>query len=378
MTPSTEPVRRPGLWALVEEQLALGQLIREYMIPVEVNNIWYALGGVLAIALALEILTGVLLSFVYTPDAGKAYDITRGLIQSRGWSVAINFHYYNAYLIFALVMVHMMRVFVSGGYRRGKQALWLVGVALAGLTFVASLTGEGLHWDEVGFAVPWHMSEFFQAIGLAETCNYTFAALLDIPSATAKLIQIYALHVSIVPISLLLCILLHYYLIRVKKISLPFWLRASGRTAPFTEHIRAWVVYGVVLLGIVLLAALFVPRDPGVAPQLLPSSPLFGAKHGPGALGAKPTFPISWTHGMNVFVGEHLGLEPDIWGTVIGMVVMLGALLAVPFLDRVESEPENAGAAFSWRQRGWAFVAMILFWLTMFVGVIQNALAKPG
>jgi quinol-cytochrome oxidoreductase complex cytochrome b subunit len=100
--------------------------------------------------LTLEILTGVLLSLVYAPDAGRAYSITADLLGAPGWSIILNFHYWNAFLIFGLVMVHLLRVFISGGYLHGKQGLWLVGVVLAGLTFLVSLTGETLHWDEVG------------------------------------------------------------------------------------------------------------------------------------------------------------------------------------------------------------------------------------
>ena len=74
---------------------------------------------------------------------------------------------------------------------------------------------------------------------------------------------------------------------------------------------RGWLIYGGIILGVVLLIAIFQPRDAGIIPQLLPSSPFFGSTHGPGFLGTKPTFPISWTHGMNVFVGEHLGIEED-------------------------------------------------------------------
>ena len=366
----------------VEDQFALRQLIQEYLIPVETNTIWYTLGGVLAMALGLEILTGILLSLVYAPDAGRAYQITTGLMQTPGWSVVINFHYWNAYVIFALVMIHMLRVFVTGGYRGtyggGKQGLWLTGVILAGCTFLASLTGESLHWDEVGFAVPWHMSEVFQAFGIANNVHYTFAELRAIPTATEKLGQIYAVHISIAPILLLLFVVMHYYLIKVKGISFPFWAKESGKKAPFSTHMREWLIYGGIILGAVLLVAIFVPRDPGIAPQLIPQSPFFGAAKGPGALGAKPTYPISWTHGMNVFFGEHLGIEPDIWGTLVGMVLMLGSLLLIPFIDRGAKEPRGWGQAFNLRQRGWAFVAMAIFWVVMIVGVVTNALAVVG
>jgi quinol-cytochrome oxidoreductase complex cytochrome b subunit len=369
---------RVGLWRGLEDQFGITQLIRDYMIPVETNSIWYLLGGVLAISLTLEIVTGVLLSLMYAPDAARAYSITADLLRKPGWRIILNFHYWNGFLVFGLVMVHMLRVFFSGGYLRGKQGLWLVGVVLAGLTFLVSLTGETLHWDEVGFAVPWHASEMLQAFGLAGFFQYTFADLKNVETATLKLGQFYAAHIAIVPILLLLFIVWHYYLIRLKGISLPFWLRATGRTAAFSEHVRGWLIYGGIIMGIVLLIAIFVPRDAGIPPQLLPSSPFYGSAHGPGFLGTKPSFPISWTHGMNVFAGEHLRIEPDIWGTMIGMALMLVSLFAIPFLDRSEQEPSSLAEAFDWRKRGWAFAAMGIFWLVMIIGVIQNALAGPG
>lgn len=371
------PAQR-GVWAKLSDQFGFRQMVQEYLIPVETNSIWYLLGGVLAIALALQIGTGFLLTAVYVPDAGLAYGNVDHLLHTFGWATVINFHYYNAYLIFALVLIHMLRVFISGGYRRGKEGLWLVGVGLAGLTFALSITGEALHWDEVGFAVPWHISEVFQAFGLADAMNYTFAALKDIPTATEKLAQIYALHISIVPIALAVFIGWHYLLIRFKGISVPFWLRASGRTSGFSEHIKGWLIYGGIVIGVVLLISIFLPRDTGTAPQLLPSSPLFGATHGPGGLGYKPTFPISWTHGMNVFVEEKLGIKPDIWGTIVGMALLLGSLLVIPFVDRGAREPDSSATAFNWRTRRWAFLAMALFWLILIVGVVQNAFAGAG
>ena len=372
------PVHDHPVRDVVEEQLAIRSLIREYLIPVETNTIWYVLGGVLGFAILLELITGGLISLKYLPDASRAYTDTYNLLHSRVWHVVLNFHYFNSFLIFGLVMIHMLRVFISAGYRRGKQGLWLVGVLLAGLTLGLVVTGESLHWDEAGFAVPWHVSEVLQALGLASLFSYTFADLKNVSTATGKLIQIYALHVAILPLLLVVTMILHYYLIKVKEISVPFWLRASGKKAEFGEHIRAWVIYGSLILGAVLLLAIFAPRGAGTAPQLLPDSPLFGATHGPGGLGYKPSFPISWTHGVNVFFGTHLGIEPDIWGSIVGTILMTGALLAIPFIDRGDHEPANKAEAFNWRKRGWAFGAIGIFWLVMIVGVIQNAIAGPG
>jgi quinol-cytochrome oxidoreductase complex cytochrome b subunit len=368
---------RQSVWARISNQLGVRQLVTEYLIPVESNSIWYLLGGVLAIALVLEIATGFLLSLVYVPDADKAFGITQHLLSTGGWSVILNFHFYNSFVVFGLVMIHMLRVFVTGGYRHGKEGLWLIGVGLAGLTFVISLTGEALHWDEVGFGVPWNVSEVLNAVGLASVFGYTSDALLAIPTATEKLVQLYILHVSIVPIALGAFIAWHYLLIRFKGISVPFWVRASGRTSGFSEHIRGWLIWSGIILGIVLLIAIFVPREAGTAPQLISSSPLFGTDEDPGGLGFKPTFPISWTRGMNI-IAANAGVDPDIWGAMLGMLVLLVALLVIPFIDRARHEPDSFASAFSWRQRGWAFAAMAIFWIVLIAGVVESLVTGAG
>lgn len=368
---------RPGFWPRVGDQLG-SSLLREYLIPVETNNFWYALGGILGIALVMQFLTGFIILFKYIPDAGLAFGITQSLIDSPTWHIILNFHYWDSFLIAILLVLHIMRVFISGAYRGNKKGLWFVGLVLAGLLFMAYTTGEALHWDETGFAVPWHVSEFFQAIGLADFFSYTFSALKAIPTATAKLAQIYSLHIAVIPILIVLALVLHVYLIKEKRISQPFWKKPSGNKAPFMKHVKLWFAWSAIILGALLFIAAFVPRNAGVAPQLLPSSPYYGSPKGPGKLGAKPSFPISWTHGMNVFVGEHLGLEPDIWGTVIGMALMLGALILIPFVDKGKREPKDTAAVFDWKTRGWAFALVGFFWLIFLIGVIQNAIAGPG
>jgi quinol-cytochrome oxidoreductase complex cytochrome b subunit len=80
---------------------------------------------------------------------------------------------------------------------------------------------------------------------------------------------------------------------------------------------------------------------------------------------------------MNI-VAAQLGIDPDIWGTVVVMLLMLGALLFIPFLDRGKHAPSTSAEAFDWRKRGWAFLAMGLFWFLLIVGLVQNALTAEG
>ncbi len=371
-------VEQHGIWAWFRNQMALAPLVGEYYVPEETNNFWYSLGGVLMISLIFQVLSGIILTLKYIPDAALAFGVVSDMIHSPFWRVTLSFHYFNSFLIYGLVMAHMMRVFVSAAYRKDKKMLWFVGIGLMALVFATYVTGESLHWDEVGFAVPWHISEILQATNLSNIFHYNFADLLNPATATMKLVQIYAMHIAILPILLLLLAVLHFYLIRMKGISLPFWKQASGKKVPFSSHIKLWIVYSVLALGAVLLLAIFVGRDVGVAPQLLPSSPLHISHKGPGGQGFKPTSPIGWTHGWNVFVDDTFGLKPDIWGTVIAMVLMLGALVVVPFVDREEKEPTSFKEAFDWHKRKWAFLAITLFWVVMILGIVQNIVAGPG
>ena len=368
---------RKSLLSRIGDQLGTG-IIRDYLVPVETNNFWYSLGGILGISIVLQFIFGFILLYKYIPDAGLAFGITQSFINSPTWKIILNFHFWNAVLMMGLIAAHMMRVFISGAYRGVKKGLWYVGTALFGLVFVMYLTGEGLHWDEVGFGVPWNIAESLKAINLADFFRYTSNDIVSIPTATTKLTQLYAVHVALVPILIVILVGLHLYLVKSKGISMPFWKKPSGKKAPFKEHIKIWVIGGIVILVALLLIAAFVPRDAGVAPQLIPSSPLYGTSDDPGGLGFKPTFPIGWTRGMNIFFAQYLGISPDIWGAMSAIGLMAIALLIIPFVDRGGEEPHDAARVFAWKKRLWAFLAIALFWGIFIVGVVLNAITGVG
>ena len=365
-----------SFWSRIGDQFGTG-ILRDYLVPVETNNLWYSLGGILGIAIALQFFFGFILLYKYIPDAGIAFGITKAFIDSPTWKIVLNFHFWNSFVIVGLVAAHMMRAFISGAYRGAKKGLWLIGSALGGLVFVLYLTGEALHWDEVGFGVPWNISESLSAINLSGFFRYTTDSLLSIPTATEKLSQLYSVHVAIAPILLIAFVGLHLYLVKSKGISVPFWKKASGIKKPFKKHVKIWLAGGMVVLIALLLVATFVPRGAGVAPQLISSSPYYGTDEDPGGLGFKPTFAISFTRGMNIFFADYLGVEPDIWGAMTSMGLMAVVLLIIPFIDRGQ-EPTDRESVFDWRKRIWAFLAMALFWAIFIVGVVLNAITAAG
>jgi hypothetical protein len=58
---------------------------------------------------------------------------------------------------------------------------------------------------------------------------------------------------------------------------------------------------------------------------------------------------------------------------------MAAALVAIPYLDRGGPyEPRNWDEALSLQRRGWAYLAIIVFWAIMIIGTITNLLTPVG
>ena len=52
-----------------------------------------------------------------------------------------NTHHWAAHLMVAAVLLHLLRVFFTGTYRKPREINWVVGVVLLGLTLVAGFVG---------------------------------------------------------------------------------------------------------------------------------------------------------------------------------------------------------------------------------------------
>jgi len=117
------------------------------------------LGVISLVLFVLLSLTGVILMFHYVPsatmsDAGlpEAYERMLNLRSNVGMGVFLrNMHRWTAHGMVALVALHMLRVFLTGSYKKPRQLNWGIGVALLVATLLASYTGYLLPWDQLSF-----------------------------------------------------------------------------------------------------------------------------------------------------------------------------------------------------------------------------------
>jgi len=189
---------------------------------------WYTMGLGLASFFLFLILcvTGVLLMVYYNPTTGLAYDNVRdiGFVVAAGKYMR-NIHRWAAHGMVAAVLLHMVRVFYTGSYKRGRGFNWLLGMALLVITLMLSYTGYLLPWDQlaywavtIGANIAASPRELTDALGLTQYFDLgAFQKQILIGGNTVgqeALTRFYLLHVMVLPIMLITLVGVHFWRIR--------------------------------------------------------------------------------------------------------------------------------------------------------------------
>nr|YP_009370865.1 cytochrome b [Khawia sinensis]ALK26529.1 cytochrome b [Khawia sinensis] len=110
-------------------------------------------GSVLSIVLGLQVLTGVVLSFIYVATPANAFLLVLGeTIDSFFYWVCRYAHIWCVSLIFCLLFIHMGRSLYYSSY--SKVSVWNIGFLLYLLLMVEAF---------VGYVLPWHQMSYWAA-----------------------------------------------------------------------------------------------------------------------------------------------------------------------------------------------------------------------
>ncbi|OHB84510.1 MAG: cytochrome B6 [Planctomycetes bacterium RBG_16_64_12] len=109
----------------------------------------WCMGGITFFLFLVETITGVLLMFYYRPTLEWAYNDMLALRDVVSLGVLRELHRWGAHAMVITVWLHMLRVFLTGSYKKPREFNWVVGVALLVLTLLLSFTGYLLPWDQL-------------------------------------------------------------------------------------------------------------------------------------------------------------------------------------------------------------------------------------
>ncbi|MFZ5475909.1 MAG: cytochrome b [Myxococcota bacterium] len=313
----------------------------------------WALGFVSLVLCGELVLTGFYLMFYYVPHPDAAYRSMKDLAFVVPFGMLTrNLHRWAAHAMVALVTLHMVRVFLSGGYKPPREANWVAGVGLWVLTLALSFTGYLLPWDQLAF---WAVTVGSKMVASVPLLGEPTALLLlgDASVGEAALLRFYVLHCVVLPGVLGAILCFHVYRVRrdgglVTSEHAPGQPTGEGRLVPAWPHL----VYRELAVGLFVMAL------------LLAASFAFDAPLEPEA---DPTRTPNPAKAPWYFLGiQELAHYHAFWGGVFVPGATVAALCLLPYLDR-----HTGGLGRYWpRERARAcaiFVAVGLFFVAVTV-----------
>ena len=181
-------------------------------------SLWLGTGS--AVLFAILTLTGIVLMFLYVPSVERAYASVKDIeyAVAFGWFLR-GLHRIGAHLMVFVVFVHMIRVFLTGGYKNGVAAgqnrplNWIIGVVLLLCTLLLSFTGYLLPWDQLAYwAITVGTNIALAAPLVGEQTRFLLLGGNTI--AQGALIRFYVLHCFVLPTVVLMLLAWHMWRIR--------------------------------------------------------------------------------------------------------------------------------------------------------------------
>lgn len=185
---------------------------------------WRATGWLGTVCLGLLLVltgTGGVLMFLYVPSVERAYASIQDLeavVPFGRWIRAT--HRAAAHLMVLAVMLHLVRVFLAGAYKKegapgaSRPLNWCVGLGLLGTTLGLSFTGYLLPWDQLAY---WAVTVGTRIAGSVPVVGEDLRRLMVGGAVVGEptLVRFYALHVFVLPA--LTALLVSYHLWRIRK-----------------------------------------------------------------------------------------------------------------------------------------------------------------
>jgi len=355
---------RPTLeW--LDARLKVGAAIREtaaHPVPARSASWWYVFGsGALALFL-LQVATGICLALVYVPSADEAYRSLQVLNheQALGWFVRA-IHGWGSNFMVAIVLIHMIQVFLFGAFKYPRELTWMVGVVLLVVTLGMAFTGQVLRFDQDAY---WGLGILTSIAGRVPLIGGRIVQIvLGGPIIAGEtLTRFFALHVFVIPGLLIGFVGVHLWMVLKLGINdYPMPGRLVDKDTYVAEYeemvhedgvpfvpdaFRKDLVFAGVMIGAVIACAyVFGPFGPGGAPDptIIQTVP-------------RPDYFFLWIFSIAALMPPSL----ETFALLVGPPLAIVFLLLMPLWAGVGEK--------SWRRRPVAVLAVIfaaLGWATL-------------
>jgi len=251
----------------IDERLGTARMTREVLNKVFPDHWSFLLGEVILYCFIILVATGVYLTLFFDASQQEvlyagSYVPLQGVEMSRAYASALDItfsvrsglvirqvHHWAALLFAASMVVHLLRTFFTGAFRKPRELNWAVGVTLLMLAMVNGFTGYSMIDDQLsgtGLRIGYSIILSVPFVG-----PWLSSLLLggEFPGADI-LSRLFVLHVMIVPSIITLLLVVHMaILVRQKHAQFP----GKGRRENNIIGLRLWPTYAVKAVGVFFL-----------------------------------------------------------------------------------------------------------------------------
>lgn len=210
------------IWDWVQSRVDVGGLIQAALnVTIPRGARTFYLGGLTLFFLGVQGITGILLSLYYRPSPEEAYKSILYIMNEVrfGWLIR-SVHSWSANLMIVACILHMLRVFFQGAYKKPRELTWTVGVVLLAITLGFGFTGYLLPWDQRAYWATTVGTEIAGAVPLIGDLALRFLRMGNNVSG-ATLTRFFSIHTLLLPAGVALFVLGHLWLIHEQGLAFP-------------------------------------------------------------------------------------------------------------------------------------------------------------
>jgi len=318
-----QPTNAVAKW--FEARLPILGLVHETMMfPTPKNlNYWWTFGGILAIFLVLQIVTGIILAMHYTPNVDLAFESVEKIMRDVNYGWLLRYAHSNgASMFFLAVYIHIFRGLYYGSYKAPRELVWIIGLIIYIAMMATAFMGYLLPWGQMSFWGATVITNFFSAFPIVgdpivEWLRGGF--VVDNPTLN----RFFSLH-YLLPFILVGLVAMHIWSFHVVGNNNPTGVEVKSveaDTVSFHPYYTIKDSFAVVVFMILYLFLVFyAPNFLGEADNYIKANPLVTPAHIVPEWYFLPFYAI-------------LRAVPDKLGGVLLMFAAIGVLFLLPWLD---------------------------------------------
>jgi ubiquinol-cytochrome c reductase cytochrome b subunit len=338
----------------MDQRYRLAKGLRHQMNKVFPTHWSFLLGEIALYSFIIVILSGVYLTLFFDPSMEEViysgpYVNLQGIPMSRAFesTLEISFevrgglfirqlHHWGALIFVASMMVHMFRIFFTGAFRRPREANWIIGALLLILGMFEGFFGYSLPDDLLsGTGIRATLSGIVLSVPVIGTWTHWALFGGEFPG-TEIIPRLYTLHILLIPGIMLGLVAVHLGLVWYQKhTQFPGVRRKETnvvgvRIVPVFA-LKAGAFFALVTGLTALMSGLF---------QINPIWHLGPYNPSQVSAGSQPDWYLAWADGIlriypawELYLGNYT-IPPAFFAGAVGMPLMMGLLIAYPFLER--------------------------------------------